>query len=201
MAGSAMSVEEVVEVVLKDRIFYDDSGGGVTFSGGEPLRQAEFLCAALRVCRDRGIHTAVDTCGLASMEDLLSVAEVADLFLFDVKMMDDEKHRRYTGVSNRQILASLEALGQIGRRIWIRVPVIRGVNDDSGNLESTARLAASIPAVERVCLLPYHPLGEGKSRRLERDASFPEMKTPTAGEMQALVELVEAEGIAASIGG
>ena len=201
MAGRAMSVEEVVEVVLKDRIFYDDSRGGVTFSGGEPLRQAGFLRSALEACKAQRIHTAVDTCGLVGQEDLLSVAEVADLFLFDVKMMDDEKHRRYTGVSNRQILTNLEALGHSGRRIWIRVPVIPGVNDDYGNLESTARLAASIPSVERVCLLPYHPLGESKSKRLDRESSFPEMKTPTAGEMQALVELVEAEGIPASIGG
>jgi len=201
MAGQEMSVEEVVEVVLKDRIFYDDSGGGVTFSGGEPLRQAGFLRAALEACRFRGLHTVVDTCGLASAEDLLSVAEVTDLFLFDVKMMDDDKHRRYTGVSNHQILANLEALGRTAQRIWLRVPVIPGVNDDVENLEVTAKLAASIPSVERVCLLPYHPLGESKSSRLGKDSSLPELAAPTPGEMQNLVELVEAEGVAARIGG
>lgn len=201
VAGRSMSVEEVVEVVLKDRIFFDDSGGGVTFSGGEPLRQAGFLRAALQACRVRGLHTAVDTCGLASAEELLSVAEITDLFLFDVKMMDDDKHRRFTGVSNRQILANLEALGRAERRIWMRVPVIPGVNDDAENLEATAKLAASIPSVERVCLLPYHPLGESKSRRLDRGSSPPHLEAPTRGEMQNLVELVEAEGIAASIGG
>lgn len=201
MAGRAMSVEEVVEVVLKDRIFYDDSGGGVTFSGGEPLRQAGFLRSVLEVCRFRGLHTVVDTCGLASEEDLLFVAEVTDLCLFDVKMMDDLKHRRYTGVSNRQILANLEALGRTGQRIWLRVPVIPGVNDDVENLEATAKLAASIPSVERVCLLPYHPLGESKSSRLGKESSLPELEAPTPDEMQNLVELVEAEGVAASLGG
>lgn len=201
MAGRAMSVAEVVEVVLKDRIFYDDSGGGVTFSGGEPLRQAGFLRAALEACRLQGLHTVVDTCGLAAEQDLLAVAEVTDLFLFDVKMMDDDRHRRYTGVSNRRILANLEALGRSENRIWMRVPVIPGVNDDAENLEATAKLAASIPSVERVCLLPYHPLGESKSRRLDRDSSLPDLEAPTLGEMQNLVALVEAEGIAASIGG
>ncbi|MGB7489527.1 MAG: glycyl-radical enzyme activating protein, partial [Thermoanaerobaculia bacterium] len=196
-----MSVEEVVEVALKDRIFFDDSGGGVTFSGGEPLRQAEFLRAALEACRVKGLHTVVDTCGLASEEDLLSVAEVTGLFLFDVKMMDDDKHRRYTGVSNHQILANLKALGRIAQRIWLRVPVIPGVNDDVENLEVTAKLAASISSVERVCLLPYHPLGESKSSRLGKESSLPELEAPTPGEMQNLVELVEAEGVAASIGG
>jgi pyruvate formate lyase activating enzyme len=201
MAGRAMSVEEILEVVLKDRIFYDDSGGGVTFSGGEPLRQAGFLRAVLEACRQSGLHTVVDSCGLASQEDLLSVAELTDLFLFDVKMMNDEKHRRYTGVSNRQILSNLEALGRMEQPIWLRVPVIPGLNDDAENLGATAKLAASIPSVERVCLLPYHPLGESKSRRLERDATLPELQSPTPGDMQNLVELVEAEGIAASIGG
>ena len=116
MAGHSMSVEEVVEVVLKDRIFYDESGGGVTFSGGEPLRQAGFLRSALEACKHERIHTAEDTCGLVGQEDLLSVADFTDLFLFDVKMMDDDKHRRYTGVSNRQILLNLEALGRRERR-------------------------------------------------------------------------------------
>jgi len=201
MVGEAMSVEDVVEVVLKDRIFYDVSGGDVTFSGGEPLRQAGFLRAALEACRIQGLHTVVDTCGLAAEEDLRAVAEATDLFLFDVKMMDDAKHRRFTGVSNRQILANLEALGRGDKRIWIRVPVIPGVNDDAENLEATAKLAASIPSVERVCLLPYHPLGESKSRRLSRDSSLPDLEAPTPGELQNLVELVEAEGIATSIGG
>lgn len=201
VVGRPMSVGEVVEVVLKDRIFYDDSGGGVTFSGGEPLQQSDFLRAALEACQSRGIHTAVDTCGLAPEEDLLSVAEVTDLFLFDVKMLDDSRHRRYTGVSNRQILANLKALGRRGQRIWMRVPVIPGVNDDAENLEATAELAASIPSVERVCLLPYHPLGESKSKRLDRDVSLPDLHAPTPGEMQNLLELVEAVGVAASIGG
>ncbi len=201
MAGRAMSVAEVFEVVAKDRIFYEDSGGGVTFSGGEPLRQARFLRAALEACRASGLHTAVDTCGLAAEEELLSVAEVTDLFLFDVKMMDDGRHRHFTGASNRQILSNLEALGRAEHRIWMRVPVIPGVNDDSENLEETAKLAASIPSVERICLLPYHSLGESKSKRLGREAGLPELEAPTPDKMQYLVELVEAAGVAASIGG
>ena len=199
--GRSMSVAEVVEIVSKDRIFYDDSGGGVTYSGGEPLRQAPFLRAALEACQSIGLHTAVDTCGLAAEEDLLSVAEVTDLFLFDIKMMDDSRHRRFTGVSNRLILSNLQALGRAEQRIWVRVPVIPGINDEMENLLATAELAASIPAVERVCLLPYHSLGESKSKTPDREARVPDLKAPTPDRMQYLVEVVEAAGVTASIGG
>ena len=199
--GRSMSVAEVVEVVSKDRIFYDDSGGGVTYSGGEPLRQAPFLRAALETCQAIGLHTAVDTCGLAAEEDLLSVAEVTDLFLFDIKMIDDSRHRRFTGVSNRLILSNLEALGRAEQRIWVRVPVIPGINDEVENLLATAELAASIPSVERMCLLPYHSLGENKSRTLDRESTVPDLKAPTPDRMQYLVEVVEAAGVTARIGG
>jgi len=201
LAGRHMTVEEVVAEVLKDRIFFDESGGGVTFSGGEPLWQAGFLRRLLSACRNLGIHTAVDTSGLASWEDLAAVAELTDLILYDIKMMDDGVHQTYTGVSNRPILANLRRLGAVHRRIWVRVPVIPGINDSQENLEATARLAASAEGVERVCLLPYHPLGEDKLRRLGRDSILTELSRPSTARMENLVNMVEATGVSASLGG
>jgi len=201
VAGSSMTVNEVVAEVVKDRVFFEESGGGVTFSGGEPLWQAGFLAASLRACKGIGIHTAVDTCGLAPWGQLVTVAEATDLFLFDVKIIDDAGHREHTGVSNRQILQNLQKLGEKHSRIWLRVPVIPGINDNRENLEAIARLAATIPAVERVCLLPYHPLGEDKLKRSGRMTQPVPIDRPTPTHMQNLAAVVEAAGISARIGG
>lgn len=201
LAGRSMTVDEVVAEVVRDRVFYEESGGGVTFSGGEPLGQAGFLAAALRACQGQGLHTAVDTCGLAPWEQLLMVAEATDLFLFDVKLIDDAGHRQHTGVSNRQILDNLERLGEGHSRIWLRVPVIPDVNDDPENLAAVARLAATVPAVERICLLPYHPLGEDKLKRSGRAVQLTATDRLTPTQLQSLAALVEAAGVPASIGG
>jgi pyruvate formate lyase activating enzyme len=161
-----MTVAEVVAEVLKDRIFYDESRGGVTFSGGEPLMQPRFLKGLLAESRRQGLHTVVDTAGYAPAADLLALAPLVDLFLYDLKSLDDERHREATGVSNEPILANLEALGEVHRAIWVRVPVVPGFNDEPGQLETIARHAASIAGVQKLCLLPYHALGEHKAARL-----------------------------------
>jgi len=201
IAGLEMTVPEVIAEVLKDRIFFEESGGGVTFSGGEPLWQPEFLRQLLRACRGQGIHTAVDTSGLAPWEVLESVAEVTDLFLYDVKHMNEGTHRQLTGVSNTRILANLRRLGARHRRIWVRVPVIPGVNDTAENLQATGLFAASVKGVEKVCLLPYHPLGADKLRRLGRGSSLENVGRPTETQMQNLANVVEAAGVAARVGG
>ena len=201
VAGREMTVDEVMAEVVKDRIFFEESGGGVTFSGGEPLSQARFLRELLTACREQDIHTAVDTSGLAPWDDLESVADLADLLLYDVKMIDAATHQQFTGVSNFQILANLRRLGERPRRIWIRVPVIPGINDDQENFQATADLAASVSGVERVCLLPYHPLGEDKLRRLGRSSEMVGLERPADSHRQRVVNLVEATGIPASLGG
>ena len=201
VAGREMTVDEVMVEILKDRIFFEESCGGVTFSGGEPLWQAGFLQELLLACREQGIHTVVDTSGLAPWEELESAASLTDLFLYDVKLIDDRAHREFTGVSNAQILANLRRLGDGRQRIWVRVPVIPGINDSHENLEATADLAASIPGVERVCLLPYHPLGEDKLRRLGQSSVLAGLERPTETDMQGLLSLVEAAGVSASLGG
>lgn len=200
VAGWEMTVDEVMVEILKDQIFFEESGGGVTFSGGEPLWQAGFLRQLLLACREQGVHTVVDTSGLAPWEELESVAGLTDLFLYDVKLIDDRAHRKFTGVSNAQILANLRRLGDGRQRIWVRVPVIPGINDSHENLEATADLAASMSGVERICLLPYHPLGEDKLRRLGQRAALAGLERPTETDMQGLLKLVEAAGVSGSLG-
>ena len=205
LAGRSMTAGEVLAEVLRDRIFYDDSGGGVTFSGGEPLMQPRFLRAALAACREEGVHTAVDTCGFCRRGELLATAPLADLFLFDLKVMDEERHRQLTGVSNRPILQNLEALARAHDRIWIRIPVIAGLNDDRDNMAATARFVAALPGVRRVSLLPYHSTGEPKRQRLPRagepPAPSPDLTAPDPERLAALAGELAAAGLESSIGG
>jgi len=201
IAGRDMWVDEVMEEILKDRIFYDDSGGGVTFSGGEPLAQPRFLTAMLEACRAQGVHSAVDTSGLASKDRLLEMAGLANLILYDVKLVDAKRHRDYTGVSNETILENLRILGTNGYPIWLRIPVIPGVNDDAENIEATARLAASIPSVRRVSLLPYHRLGSDKLKRLGSKDLLKDVDLPRSERMQELAAHLEAAGVTTTIGG
>lgn len=199
--GEEMSVSQVLETVLQDQVFYDDSGGGVTFSGGEPLAQPEFLVGLLEACRGRGLRTAVDTCGLARPEDLLAVAALTDLFLYDLKLIDDAKHRRYTGVSNALILDNLQSLGRVHGRIWLRVPIIPGINDDAANLEAAARFAATVPGVRQVNLLPFHRTGLPKFRRLGQNNVLAEVQPPSSEAMNRAVDTFAKVGLAVRTGG
>lgn len=199
--GREIDAEALALEVLRDRVFFDQSDGGVTFSGGEPLHQPAFLRQALSACRKEGLHTAVDTCGLAPRDEILAVAALTDLFLYDVKFIDDRRHREHTGAGNEAILANLSALIEAGRSIWLRVPVIPDVNDDRENLDGIAGLAASLPGVERVCLLPYHRNGERKLARLGRRVGAQETLPPEAAQMQRAAARFEAVGLTPEIGG
>lgn len=198
--GRPMTVDDVVAEVLKDRLFYDDSGGGVTFSGGEPLMQPRFLNAALEACRREGVRTAVDTCGFCRRDDLLAAAHWTDLFLFDLKVMDDDRHRRLTGASNRPILDNLEALVRVHDDVRIRIPVIPGLNDDRENIVATACFVASLPGVRRVSLLPYHPYGRHKRERLADADPVSELSPPSEVHMEELASALTAAGLEARIG-
>jgi len=200
MAGRIMGPQEVLAEVLKDRLFYDDSGGGVTFSGGEPLMQSGFLRSLLRACRQDGLHTAIDTCGYVPQEELLETARWADLVLYDLKMMDSERHRRYTGVPNDRILDNLAALGREHGQIWIRVPVIPGVNDRDVELESMAHFAAGVPGVRRVCLLPYHELGLHKRSRLGQPYRLKGITTPDPRQLEETARPFRQAGLEVVIG-
>ena len=201
LIGREMSVEEVVDEVLRDRVFYENSGGGVTFSGGEPLRQAEFVLACLAAVKQHGVHTAIDTCGLVKRDDLLAAAKVADLFLYDIKHVDDVVHREWAGASNARILANLEALAREHEAIWVRVPIIPGVNDDDVNMRRTADLVAALPGVQRVSLLPYHELGADKRNRVGMQTTAFNRVSPSPDRMRDLAAMFENAGLLATIGG
>ena len=179
IVGRTMSVEQVMAEIRKDVAFYDESGGGVTFSGGEPLSQAEFLAALLKACKAEGLHTAVDTSGFAPWSLLDGLRGDVDLFLYDLKTLDDEAHQRYTGVSNQRILENLKRLCAAGGAVRVRVPLIPGLNDSLADLRRLADFIADLPGRPQVELLPYHPSGVEKYRRLDRPYLLENLQPPS----------------------
>ena len=178
MIGKKLTTEEVIKEIEKDLVFYEESGGGVTFSGGEPLKQSEFLESLLNGCRKKKIHTAVDTSGYISWEILNKINSKVDLFLYDLKIMDNERHKKYTGVSNEIILENLKKLSSIHNNIFIRFPVIPGINDDYQNIRETGEFLSSLK-IAQVNLLPYHYIGVDKYRRLGRTYKLATTQPPS----------------------
>jgi pyruvate formate lyase activating enzyme len=202
ISGHPMSVAEIMNEIEKERVFFDQSGGGVTFSGGEPLLQSRFLIELLDECGKRGIHRAVDTAGLANTEIILEVAKRTDLFLYDLKMMDSEKHRKCVGVPNEKILENLKLLAETGVKIIIRIPLIGGVNDDAENMVATARFVASLSGEKKeVNLLPYHKIAQTKYQKLGRPEEFQLLEEPTREAQTQAVSIFKQLGLEASIGG
>ena len=198
--GGRMTAGEVLAEVRKDRIFHEESGGGVTFSGGEPLVQFEFLRELLGACRAEGIHTALDTCGHAPIDQLLAAGRLANLVLYDLKMVDEARHRNYTGVSSGRIIDNLRALGKAHENIWLRIPVIPGINDDDLSMDAAARLAASIGGVRRVCLLPYHGTGTAKLQRLGWPDRMKGTQPPSADELETTARRFRRLGLEVTTG-
>ena len=165
LCGKQMTAQAVLEAILKDIPYYGQDGG-VTFSGGECLLQADFVAEVLTMAKAQGISTAVDTCGYVPWSAFEKVMDVCDLFLYDIKMMDREKHRRYTGVDPRLIHENLTRLSQIGKPVWIRVPVIPDVNDTEQDILQIARFLKPMGNIQNVTLMPYHTLGKSKYETL-----------------------------------
>ncbi len=201
LAGRDWSVDELVDELERDRVFFDTSGGGVTFSGGEPLAQAGFLHDCLRECRRRGLHTTVDTCGLAPREILLDVARRADLLLYDLKHMDPVRHRSETGADNRLILDNLHALSENDVEVWIRLPVIPGFNDDAENIETTGAFLEGLPCRHRVFVLPYHGIASGKRSRLQENVDEPRLKPPKVEALGSIAEALAKHDLEVTVGG
>ncbi|WP_147818870.1 glycyl-radical enzyme activating protein [Salidesulfovibrio onnuriiensis] len=199
--GSRESVESVMEAVRKDMPFYDQTGGGVTFSGGEPLMQPSFLKELLMACGGLGVHRAVDTSGFAGRGVLLDVAGATDLFLFDLKHMDDETHRKYTGVSNTDILANIAALAASGKDMAVRIPLMPGINDDEANLEATGAFAAGLPGVHRVDVLPYHAAARSKYAKLGMDYPGSDIPRFENGRVERAVTILKRHGLNVRVGG
>ena len=201
MAGQSMSVDQVVKELLKDKIFYDESGGGVTFSGGEPLVQKTYLLELLKEMKKLGIHTTIDTCGYASSETIKEVAGLTDLFLFDLKHMNSEKHEKYTGVPNDLILENLNILHSMGKEIIIRIPIIPGFNDSDEELNELRNYIATLKNVKEVNLLPYHNIGQEKYNRIGKLYKMKDVKEPSQEDMEYALKQMDGCGVKVKIGG
>lgn len=202
MSGRFETVAEMMKVIENERPFFDQSGGGVTFSGGEPLLYPEFLCEVLDACGQLRIHRTVDTSGLVSTDKLLKVAERTDLFLYDLKLMDSKRHKRWTGAGNRRILKNLQALVATGADIQLRIPLIKGVNTDAANIKASAQFIAALPGpVKTVRLLPYHNVAGGKAAKLGQQYDPGPMTEPAEADLKRIIEQFARYGLSATVGG
>ncbi|MEW6359495.1 MAG: glycyl-radical enzyme activating protein [Planctomycetota bacterium] len=200
MEGRKITVEEAVKEIEKDRPFYENSGGGATFSGGEPMMQLDFLVALAGECKKHGLHTALDTSGYARWESYLKVIDFIDLVLYDMKHMDPERHKEFTGVDNKLILANAKRLDERGKMIWIRVPVIPGCNDTIENMQAAADYFKDFQHIKRIDFLPYHRLAESKYRRLHQHYSLEGTEAPAEERLKGLARPFEDAGFTVKIG-
>lgn len=183
--GRTMTAKAVADELARDRVFYEESNGGITLSGGEPLSQPEFAIDILRQCKEAGLHTALDTCGYADPEVMLAAAPYTDLFLYDFKHPDSAMHEEFTDVPNEQIIENLRLLCAAHAEVLVRYPIIPGFNDAPETVEQTGTILTDCDA-KQVQLLPYHPLGKSKASNLNHSAPALEFATPTAEQMLAI---------------
>lgn len=200
--GEKVGIEDLMEKILRDKLFFEESGGGVTFSGGEPLMQIEALEVLLKLCKERGLHTTVDTCGYAKKEHFERIIEYTDLFLYDLKNMDAELHREHTGVDNGLILSNAGYLLEKGARVIFRIPVIPGINTSEDEL---SRLVSFVDEqkdkLEELHLLPYHRIAGNKYARLKLKQQLEDVKEPDFAFMEALSDRFGTTGLKISVGG
>lgn len=197
LIGKEMSVTHVVKEIEKDVLFYDESNGGVTISGGEPLMQPAFLYNLLKACKTRNIHTAVDTSGYAPLKTLTKISRYTDLFLYDVKGMNNETHKKVTGVSNTLILKNLKALSRT-KDIIVRYPLIPGITDSKKDIAAFAEFISSIP-VKEIDVLPYHKAGVEKAKKLKKPVFIAD--PPSAETVEDMRKMLKRVGMKVKIGG
>lgn len=200
LVGQDLDVNELMKEILKDKAFYENSNGGVSFSGGEPMLYADYLKEVLTKCKMHGIHVAMETSGCVAWSEYEKVVDGVDLFLYDIKHIDDELHKKYMGASNQTILANLQKLSDLGKEIIIRMPIIAGVNDD---LETIDKIIAYLKTIrfKQVDLLPYHKLGMNKYHNLARVYLLTGMEKPSDEVMQEIKKRFESAGMLSKIGG
>ena len=191
--GVKKSLTEVMKEIHKDRIYYEESNGGVTFSGGEPLFQIDFLLALLKDCKASGYHTAVDTAGCTNSSVLMKIIDYVDLFLYDLKLIDDNKHKEYTGQSNKQILDNLRLLIDEGKEVIIRIPIIPTINDSKIEIEKFGKTLIELK-ISSLELLPFHKIGEEKYRRLNKLNRMKDIQPPTKERMKEIKSQFEKFG-------
>jgi pyruvate formate lyase activating enzyme len=200
-SGHCVTSEELIQEIEKDVVFFDESGGGVTFSGGEPLMQSEFLVDLLEQCAAQEIHTVVDTCGYASADVFHAVLTHTNLILYDLKILDDDAHRRYTGGSNRLVLDNLGLLSKSDTPYSIRFPVIPGITDTQANIEAVLKLLNGLRGLQQISLLPYHRTAIHKYHMLQRDYQMDDIAPPSEAALQDLKHLFDTHGFQTIIGG
>ncbi|MDJ0815894.1 MAG: glycyl-radical enzyme activating protein [Desulfobacterales bacterium] len=201
LIGKTMTVESVMAEITKDVLFYDQSAGGVTISGGEPLMQPTFLTALLDACGKLELHRTLDTSGYGDIRDLLDAAARTELFLYDLKHMDPDIHLAMTGVSNAMILSNLEALAKTGTNIIVRIPIIPGINSDAANIERTGAFVSSLPGVNRVNILPYHGAAVAKYHNLGSEFQTPKIERPSQDFLESIAAILEKFNLNVKIGG
>lgn len=189
--GRVITAQEVLDEVVRDQIYYETSGGGVTLSGGEPLSQPDFAAAILRRCKERNIHTAVETCGFASRAALEQVMEHCDLVLFDIKETDSDRHLDFTGVPSEPIVENLFRIDAMGIPTILRLPIVPGFNDREEHLATVGELAAKLKHCQGMQIMGYHRLGEYKYEQLGRDYRFQNITEPSAQQVAQWEQIIK----------
>lgn len=202
ISGQIISEEQLIKTIESESLFFDQSGGGITFSGGEPLMQHKILLQLLEECGKRHIHRVVDTSLFSQSEIVKQVAEKTDLFLVDLKHMDNEKHKKYTGVSNHLILKNIQMLSTLGSDFWIRIPLIAGINADEENIRASASFLSNLNWNSKLLnLLPYHDIGKNKHKKLGSDYNSNSMAEPSYEIIKQSIRIFAEYGIEAIEGG
>jgi len=201
IVGREMTVQEVMEEIEKDRVFFDESGGGITFSGGEPLIQLDFLEAVLKEIGKKNIHVTLDTSGYVSFEDMDRISDKVDLFLYDLKIMDDEKHEKYTGVSNKLILENLRNLTDQGNSVAVRIPLVSGINDDNQSIHMFVDFLQGLKSIKQINLLSYHRGGCEKYKRLRKEGSSITFQSPSDERIEDIKKIFIDSGFSVKKGG
>ena len=199
--GRRYEAAELAGILLGQADVLAMNGGGVTFSGGEPLLQREFLGTLLAACKARELHTAVDTSGFASWDTLDRIRPLTDLFLYDLKLIDDERHREVTGVTNQPILRNLHDLSALGHAIVIRIPIVPGINDDNESIQQLADFIATLPNRHPIDLLPYHHIAVEKYLRLDKPYRLFEVRRPDDDRLLEIAQLFQQVDLPVTIGG
>lgn len=202
IVGKEISSTDLIKEILKEKIFMEESNGGVTFSGGEPLMQADFLKEILKLCKTENIHTAIDTSGYAVQDKLAKILPFTDLFLYDLKLMDDTKHQHYANVSNKIIHENLLYLLKNDKTVRIRIPLIPEINSNNENIDDTLKYLERMPhPVDRIDLLPFHSLSSHKYKKFRMDYKFNNTVPPTTEMISEIKDLIESRGFKVNIGG
>ncbi len=191
ICGKTVSSDDVIAEVMKDYIFYKNSGGGITLSGGEPLAQFDFALDILKKSKENNLHTAIETCGFAKEEQIIKISEYVDLFLYDFKESDAQKHKLYTGVGNELIIKNLFALNKLQKDVWLRCPVIPGYNDRIDHFDEICKLANSLSCIKEINIEPYHSFGENKYTALNKNK--PEIKMPEDTQIEKIISYISSK--------